>query len=272
MFIKLLNFVAIFIFILNSQKAHAENPETVEYEKAYQLCQEFSSSNVLTQAMTAVEIAAKNFYQGGKTAVTVSNFELSSETKNLISSSAYQKALTNCFGSFSKNRAKWDSFTLLIIVSDAAGQSLTAVALPGVTVKVLKLVSSINILSKLPMIGKYLRQNPSAISYIEKSAKTLLLVGTLKWGYDIADSSATFLSPKYAKSKRSKEIKNEKLPQFENDFGQVFSDLKDAIEKEKQKSPQTEKTKARIAKLEKRYELSQVEYRNIKEKYLELAN
>lgn len=243
------------------------------YQVASGLCRAYTQDQPLKKVLTTLEVTSKNIYQGAKTVVTQQNFGLSQDTKSLISSSEYHKALTECFGSFSENRVKWDSFTLMLILSDAAGQAVTYYGLYKVSTgafKLLRLFSNLRNLSKLKVLQSYLVSNPTMFKYLTKAATVLIAAGTLKVFYDAYNGYRSTFDSKYKSEQRNSEIEIA-IRTLDDDYKPLLNDIALDIANEKKK-PKSGQDKNKISSLTKEYYDTLAEYKTHRAELIKIQN
>ncbi len=218
--------------------------EASEYSDTLSMCRAFSDNNNaspltrsdITYSMSlqsskvfkGASIGFKNIYQGAKTALTLDGFGVSPETKELLSSEGYFQALKDCFGDFTTNRYAWDSFTLMIILSDAAGQSLayvgSAVFSIGAVNKTLQVIKyGFKLLSATP----YLAAHPAITSKIFLAGK----VGTV--GYVLKTQYDSFNNIAHPENQINKDILEKQIPELQTENEELLAELEREIQKEK---------------------------------------
>lgn len=214
-----------------------------DYDTAKSMCKSFSGKTIVTEVPAGVTIGLKNLYQGAKTALTLQGFGSSPEVKDLLGSPGYYKALKECFGDFDENRVAWDSFTLLIILSDATGQSFayvgSTVLSAGVVAKSIQFVKyGFSLLRATP----YLVANPQIANGIALVGKAISTGYIAKVGYD------TFNDTLRPEIKTKKQILEKDIPNLQAANDEVLNLLLSEIQMEKKK-PLKLRDNAKIEKL-----------------------
>lgn len=269
--IKAWGLVIVFVLSLSHPaKASLEQVEALDhYRKASQLCRVYSHSGALKKVLTTFEITGSNAYQGVKTALLPKDLSLSPSTRLFINSDGYYQALTECFGSFSSNRLKWDSFTLMIILSDAAGQAVTYYGqfkIIGKLMDYLRFLSHFSNPKNLQVANAYLAKNPQVLKIISRTASLLLGLGTLKLGYDGYQSYRQLFDADFQKEQlQTKEV--EALVQLDADYESLLREIRLKIQVEKEK-PKSQQDPRRMAELREFYNSTVQEYREHRQKYL----
>lgn len=196
---------------------------------ASELCHAYTASEELSKVLTTLEVVGKNIYRGAKTALTLDGFGTSQEIKELITSDEYYESLTKCFGSFSENRLKWDSLTLLLILSDAAGQDLAYVGTYTIAGKLFGLFSNLSKLSKLRYVGTYFSANPQALRWIARIGSAFIAGMTLKAGIDTYSKSQQMIDSNTMKIERQTDIKTRALPNLNADYSLLLKRIDNQI-------------------------------------------
>jgi hypothetical protein len=235
-----------------------------DYDTTLSMCQAYSTKDIqneLPDEKVSYEVTLehsriyqtgaigfKNLYQGAKTALTLEGFGSSPAVKDLIGSEGYFRAMKECFGGFDENRYAWDSFTLLIILSDAAGQSLAYVGSTvisiGVVSKGIRIVKyGFELLSKTP----YLATHPAIIKQLSLAGNVVTSGYLLKTGYDMFNNIV------HPDIQTKKNILEKQIPELDKDSDDLLKLIAEEIQKEQSK-PKNLRDNARIEKLSKTYD------------------
>lgn len=269
------NYILIIILFMITHSSWAsltEYESQANYKKASELCQEYASSDTLgTKVLTSLQASSHGAYVGAKKALSSGSLGVSGETSELIGSKEYFQALTECFGSYSEHRLKWDSMTLMLILSDSAAQAVVYVGVTTAAGKVLKLLGSLSQISKLRFLEGYFIDNPSAVKYLVRASAVIGGLVSADIGYEMYSQSRYILDGDYAKKEEIGKIKNEQMTELDKDYGSALGNLKSVITKLKN-LPETPERNAKISKLEKVYTKTLADYQKHKNAYLALIN
>lgn len=216
----------------------------LRYQKASNLCRAYTSTGLGTRVLTTLQTTGQNLYQGAKTAVSLQGFGLSTATKELIESDEYFQALRECFGSYSDHRLKWDSLTLMLIVSDATGQSLTYVGSYLAATRVLRLAFSV-----LRFAG------------LGRATGALSLGVAGKISYDAYRAQRELLDPEFAEQVSKDEIRSQKIPELDQSYRELLGDISRALKAEQTK-PLELRDAGKMAKLQELHSRSLREYQD----------
>lgn len=274
MFTKTLIFIFLFTF---GALAGAS-----DYSNTLSMCRAFSNKNIESELpkgqvtydktleqskiYNGVTIGFKNLYQGAKTALTLEGFGTSPETKQLLGSEGFYRALKECFGDFDENRYAWDSFTLLIILSDAAGQSFAYVGSTVVSIGAMnKAIQFVKYGFKIVSATPYLAAHPEIVSQISLAGKAISIGYVLKVGHDAINDT---LHPEI---KTKKNIHEKEIPKLQSANDDLLNVLAVEIQNETIKPPKL-RDQTKINKLTKIYNARKQNHENNVQKLRDLAN